>query len=461
MTEVKNLPARRADTSLPAILEFQQPSTAVINAPVPRSARGTIWVVASLFAAIVVAAGIIRVDQVVTAQGEVVSRAATLLVQPLETAIVRSIDVRVGQKVKAGQVLARLDPTFAAADVSALTAQVATLQAEVTREQAEAGGLPFTYAGTDPQLALQAAIFAQRRAEYHYKLQNYKEKMDSLLAAIQRADADAAGYRDRLRVATEVEAMRRQLEQLQVGSKLNTLAAMDNRAEMLRSYESAIQQAQAASRDLAAQVADRDGFVQSWHAEVSQKLADRLAKLSDARQQLRKAELRRRLVVLRADQAGTVLTIAKVSVGAVVQSGQKLVTLTPADAPLEVEANILGNDAGYVHLGDRVAIKFDTFPYTRYGMAYGSLRLVSSNSFTELPGQADNSAAVPPPASGVPYYRARIAIERVKLHGTPPGFHLTPGMPVEADIKVGRQTVLRYLLERVLPVAQNAMHEPG
>lgn len=68
---------------------------------------------------------------------------------------------------------------------------------------------------------------------------------------------------------------------------------------------------------------------------------------------------------------------------------------------------------------------------------------------------------MPPPASGVPYYRARVAIEQVKLHGTPPGFHLTPGMPVEADIKVGRQTVLRYLLERVLPVAQNAMHEPG
>jgi membrane fusion protein, hemolysin D len=456
-----NLPAKQSDPTLPTILEFQQPSSAIITAPVPRTARGTIWVVASLFAAITIAAGVIRVDEVVTARGEVVSRAPTLLVQPLETAIVRSIDVRVGQQVKAGQVLARLDPTFAAADVSALAAQIATLQAEVTREQAEASGQPFVYTGTDPQLALQAAIFAQRQSEYQYKLQNYKEKIDSLLAAIERANADAAGYRDRLRVATEVETMRRQLEKLQVGSKLNTLAAMDNRAEMQRDYLSAIQEAQAASRDLAAQVAERDGFVQSWHADVSQKLAEHLSKLSDTNQQLRKAELRRQLVSLRADQAGTVLTIAKVSVGAVVQSGEKLVTLTPADAPLEVEANILGNDAGYVHLGDKVAIKFNTFPYTRYGMAYGTLRLVSSNSFTDIPGQSDNSGAVPPPAAGVPYYRARVSIDQVTLHGTPPGFHLTPGMPVEADIKVGRQSVLRYMLEEVLPVAQNAMREPG
>jgi HlyD family secretion protein len=455
-----DLPARRPDPALPTILEFQQPSTAIINAPIPRSARGTVWVVASLLVAIIAAAGIIRVDQVVTANGEVVSRAPTLLVQPLETAIVRAIDVRVGQKVHAGQVLARLDPTFAAADVSALAAQVATLQAEVTRLQAEASGAGFTYSGTDPDLALQAAIYAQRSSEYDYKLQGYKEKIDSLMAAIERANADATGFRDRLQVATEVERMRRQLEKLQVGSKLNTLAAMDNRAEMQRDYLSAVQQAQAAARDLGAQVAERDGFVQSWHADVSQKLADRLAKLSDARQQLRKAELRRQLVVLRADRAGTVLTIAKVSVGAVVQSGEKLITLTPADAPLEIEANILGSDAGYVHLGDKVAIKFATFPYTRYGLAYGTLRLVSSNSFSDSPGQ-EPSGSVPAPSTNEPYYRARITIDKVALHGTPPGFHLTPGMPVSADIKVGRQTVLRYLLEQVLPVAHDAMREPG
>ena len=455
------LPALRSDPALPTILEFQSPSVAVVNAPIPRGARNTIWIVASLFAAVALAAGTIRVDQVVTANGEVVSRAADLLVQPLETAIVRSIEVHVGERVHAGQILARLDPTFATADVSALAAQVATLQAEVTREQAEASGKPFVYSGSNPDLALQAAIYAQRHSQYLYKLQNYKEKIDSLLASIQRANADAVGYRDRLRVATQIEAMRRQLEKLQVGSKLNTLAAMDNRDEMERNYLGAIRQSQAAARDLGAQIAERDGFVQSWHADVSQKLAERLSKLSDAREQLAKAQLRRQLVALRADRDATVLTIAKVSVGSVLQSGQHFITLVPTDAPLEVEANILGNEAGYVHLGDTVAIKFDTFPYTRYGLAYGTLRIVSANSFSREPGQPDQTGAVPAPTNGAPYYRARITIDKVSLHGTPPGFRLTPGMPVSADIKVGRQTILRYLLEKVLPVATQAMREPG
>src|ERR1700720_4101962 len=92
-----------------AILEFQWPSTAIINAPVPRSARGIIWMITSMVVILVVAAGVIPIDQVVTARGIVVSQSPTILVQPLDTAIVRSIDVHEGKFVRAGQVLAHFD----------------------------------------------------------------------------------------------------------------------------------------------------------------------------------------------------------------------------------------------------------------------------------------------------------------------------------------------------------------
>ena len=48
--------------------------------------------------------------------------------------------------------------------------------------QAEVDNRPFTYTGLDPNLALQAAIFAQRKSEYNYKLENYRQKADSLSA---------------------------------------------------------------------------------------------------------------------------------------------------------------------------------------------------------------------------------------------------------------------------------------
>ena len=448
------------DPTLPAILEFQWPSTAIVNAPIPRSARGTVWVVTSMVVAMITAMGLIPVDQVVTAKGIAVSRAPTVLVQPLETAIVRAIDVYEGQQVHAGEVLARLDPTFAAADLGALTAQVASLDAEVARLQAEAKGKSFAYTGLDPDLALQGAIYAHRKAEFTAKVEGYARKFDELAAVISRSQSDAAGYRDRLGLAQTVEEMRQQLESRQVGSKLNTLTAMDSRAEMARALANAEQTAEGARHDLAAMVAERDGYIQGWQAEVAQNLSEATRKLSDAREQLNKASLRRKLVELRAPRDATVQSLAKVSVGSVLQSGQQFITLVPADVPLEVEANIAGREDGFVHLGDPVSIKFDTFPYTQFGMAQGTVRIISADSFTAQDEARTPTGAVPLPTTGEPFFRARIAIDHVGLHNVPGGFRMTPGMPVTADIKVGKRTVLSYLMGRMLPVAHEGMREP-
>jgi len=201
--------------------------------------------------------------------------------------------------------------------------------------------------------------------------------------------------------------------------------------------------------------------VQSWHADVSEKLAEATGKLSDARESLNKAQLRRQLVELRAERDATVLTVAKVSVGSVLQSGQQFITLVPADAPLEIEANISGREDGFVHVGDPVAIKFDTFPFIQYGLAYGTVRTMSADSFTAQDEQRNPTGFVPVPGnSGDTYYRARIGIDRVDLHDTPPNFRLMPGMPVTADVKVGKRTVMSYLLGRVLPVVSEGMREP-
>jgi hemolysin D len=175
---------------------------------------------------------------------------------------------------------------------------------------------------------------------------------------------------------------------------------------------------------------------------------------------LHKAKLRRTLVELRADSDAVVQSIAKVSVGSVLQSGQQFFTLVPADAPLQVEAAIPGAQSGLVHLADKVAIKFDTFAFTQYGFAEGELKIISPNSFG-----AQDEARYPTGASQARngpeiYYRGIVGITRLALRNMPEGFRLKPGMPVTADIKVGKRTVLQYLFDFVAPVASEAMREP-
>src|SRR5271166_907405 len=450
------------DPTLPAILEYQSPSSAIINMPMPRVARSFTMVISSMVAVMFTLAGVIQVDRVVTAAGVVVSRNATMGVQPLETAIVRSIDVDVGNVVHAGQVLARLDPTFAASDASAAAAQVSLLQAEVSRMQAEMENRPFVYHGLDPNMMFQASIYAQRQSEYNYKLENYRQKFDSLSATISRARSDEAGYSDRLSYAKSLEQMRTELEHMNVGSKLNTLSAMDSRAEMQRYLDNARQTAEGAQRDLAALVAERNAYIDNWHNEDAEKLTEALGKLSDARELLNKNQLRQQLVELRAEADATVMTIAKVSVGSVLKAGDQFITLVPTDAPLEVEANIPGNEDGHVNVGDPVDIKFDTFTYSRYGMAHGVVRVVSPDSFTTQEEQRNPTGSVPVPqsAGATWFYRSRITLDRIDLHGTPANFHLIPGMPIQADIRVGKQTVAQYLMSRFVPLATEGMREP-
>jgi len=171
-----------------------------------------------MFVACVAAMAIIKVDQVVTAQAIVVSRDPTLVVQPMETSIVRSIDVRAGESVHAarcspGWIRPSPPPISAPTQARSPTTRLRSNACRPKSRQA----LRLYRARSQPVVA--AAIYAQRKSQYDYTLEDYKQKADSLIQTIARANSDAAGYRDRLAVAQNVEQMRRELEKLQVGSR--------------------------------------------------------------------------------------------------------------------------------------------------------------------------------------------------------------------------------------------------
>jgi HlyD family type I secretion membrane fusion protein len=453
------VPLRRSTDLASSLLEFESPTAALLAAPVKPVARSMLWIVISLVAACATAAALVPIDMVVTAAGRVVALQPTIVVQPLETAIVRAINVREGQVVRAGEVLAQLDPTFSAADAAALEANVQSFQAEVDRLGAEASGTPYRPSTSDSAAAVQAAIYGQRQAQYRSQIESYTQKIRSLQAQLSRAQSDVKAFTERTEIAADIESKRRELERMQAGSQMNRLIAQDQRIEMQRNLTDATGAAERADRDLQQMMAEREAFEQQWKAQVSQELHERSRSLNDAKESLRKATLRRRLVELRADQDAIVLTVAKVSVGSVMQSGDQFITLVPVASPLEIEARVAGADAGHVHEGEVVTIKFDTFPYVQYGVAQGSVRTLSADSFIgheETQRSAISSQSQQTPA----FYKARIAVDKIKMHDVPDGFRLKPGMPVTADIKVGQRNVLTYLFARVLPIGLEGMREP-
>ena len=58
------------------------------------------------------------------------------------------------------------------------------------------------------------------------------------------------------------------------------------------------------------------------------------------------------------------------------------------------------------------------------------------------------------------YFRARMSIDELQLHDLPDGARVVPGMPVEADIRIGKRTVLAYVMSLLIPAGSEAMREP-
>ena len=449
-----------AEGPLPlAALEFESPSAAILATPVPSLSRATNLLVFLLVVSMLVASALIHIDKIVSASGKLVAGAPNIVLQPFDQTIVESIDVRKGDIVHKGQVLARLNPTFTSADRTAMKDQVDLLGAKAARLQAQITGGKYAPDPSNPHAALQASILGQETNEYNSSLQGYDKKIAELRSQIDGDNVQATNYRQRTGLASDIEGMRVRLQELNVGSKLNTLLATDARLTMAGSLAAAESDAQQAGRKMDAEQAERTTFIEHWNSQNSQDLADTRGKLMQAQQDYAKAALHNELVVLTAPRDAIVLSVAKISVGSVVTGAEPLIQLVPIDAPLSVDADISGINSGYVSPGDVVRIKFDTLPFLQYGTASGAVRTISPDSFSPEDTPQEGGSTLPNRPRTL-YYRADISLDALTLHDTPPGFRPMPGMPVTADVKVGTRSVLAYFVEKILPVAYNALHEP-
>lgn len=138
-------PHRLADEAafLPAALSLQE-------SPVHPSPRRLAWVIMALFVLALTWSIVGEVDIVAVAPGRIVVSERTKLIQPLENSVVKSILVKDGDRVKAGQALIELDATMAHADKTSVHEQLKAQQSEGIRAR---GLLAALQQGTEPQLA--------------------------------------------------------------------------------------------------------------------------------------------------------------------------------------------------------------------------------------------------------------------------------------------------------------------
>ena len=439
---------------LAVVAEFQSDAIEVEERAPPRIARLTLYcVVALILAAVGWAAGS-QVDMIVTAQGKLITTRPNLVVQPLETSVIREIHVRAGDVVNRGDVLATLDPTFSQADLDQLRTRVAAFDATINRLKAELGGYDFVVTDSaNPDDVLQGKMFVQRRTFYETQLRNFDAQIASARANLKTGQDEEAVLVQRLETMRSIETMRGTLMAKEVGSKLNLLLSQDARLEVesnlsrvrgnLADYEHKVEKARA----------DQQVFVEEFRKTAYQDLVETLAKRNSAAEDLKKVELRRQLIVLKASADAIVLEIANRTIGSVVREAETLFVLVPRDVPLQAEVNVEGRDIGQVSVGQPVRIKFEAFPFQKYGTGTGTVRVVSQDSFAPDP-KAEGARR-----TTAPYYRVLVDISDAHLRLPSERIHMIPGMAVTAEMKVGRRSVMSYFLYPLLRGLDESIRE--
>src|SRR5262245_57950622 len=451
---------------LPAALE-------IVETPPSPIGRAIGFILILLFCAALAWSWWGSIDIVASATGKIVPSIRTKVIQPLETGVVRAIRVQDGQVVRAGDVLIELDPTANAADRDRLRSDLLAERVNIARLRSAlaAGDDPLADfsppANADPSLvAVQRQLLVSQVSEHRAKVaaigrqQAQKEaEQATTVAIIHKLETVIPVIQPRV-------DMRRTLMENDLGSRiayLETLQLLVEQQKELGVQKSHLQEAEAA---VAAIRETRRQAEAEWRRSLSDDLAKAEQKANGLMQDLIKADQKTKLQRLTAPVEGMVQQLAIHTIGGVVTPAQPLLVIVPSDSRLEIEAMVSNRDIGFVHAGQEVEIKVDTFNFTRYGLLHGEVLSVSQDAIIRdrqqdrsndraMGTQNDSSE----PTGQELNYSARISLDRTKMQIDGRMVNLSPGMAVTVEIKTGSRTILSYLLSPLLRYRQETLHE--
>lgn len=441
---------------LSVVRQFQSETDAIREAPEPWGARVTLYVLLAFLLSGVALLFLGRIDRVISGGGKIVSTQNVTVFQALDPSIIRTLDVKEGDVVQTGQLLATLDATFAAADVRQLKQQISSLDAQIARASAElSGSEPPVFPHADDAesakyITLQKGLYEQRKAQFNAQLNSFDAKIKLAQATITKLQSDEERYSQRQQVAEKIETMRTSLVETGSGSKLNMFISQDANLELGRLVENTKNGLIEARQTLASNIADREAFIQQWKTTTGEELVKARNDHDTAQAQLEKALKHQDLIRLTAPAPSMVLSQAKLSVGSVLKQGDALFTLMPLNTPVEAEVRILSRDVGFIRTDDSCTIKIDAFKYIEHGMAYGKIRWISDGAFTTDDNGQPTEA----------YYKARCSITETNFYHVPQNFRLIPGMTLTADVNLGQRSAAMYLLSGLLRGVNESMREP-
>jgi hemolysin D len=388
------------------------------------------------------------VDVIAVARGRLIPKDRAQLVQAVEPGVIRRIHVREGVSVRKGQALVELDPTTSDADETRLGHELVDARLNAARLHALIDGastLSPSEAASVEAMTLQHRLLEDQRSEHQRRLAAAGLATEQRSAAVAATAANIERLETVVTIQTQrAEAFRALLDQ-QFIARLQFLEVEERRVDKVQELAIERRRLEQEHAALAEAMARREVIDAEFRSARLAELASWEARAGSLSQELIKAVRRRSLQRLSAPANGVVQQLAVHTIGGYVALGQQLMVIVPVAGGLEVEAWVDNKDAGFVRTGQPVALKIETFPFTRYGTVPGSVMSISADAVT-----VERLGLV---------YLARIALDRDTVDVDGELIALAPGMSVAAEILIGRRRVVEYFLSPLLRRSYEALRE--
>jgi hemolysin D len=463
--------------------DFLPPALEVMETPVPpKVTLGVYLLCGSLFAAIA-ASILFSVATYAVAPGKVVAVGQTNVVQAVESGQISAIKAHDGDKVKQGDVVVELNPTDAVASRTIIANNIISERAEIARFRAENTAARAEPVVTEPSLSWDADVPQSVRDREESVFRSDTSQLSATIAQLtaQRNREEKARDGYSAGMTSEKSLIAATTEQVGIHQQLET-KGWDSHARVLEALEP-LKEQQAALTDLASKYNDSVAAIPVIDSQIAtaretfvtsnmNAIANAERQIENFAQQLTKADQTVDDMTLKSPVSGTVHAVQATSIGQYVKPGQLLMSVVPDGAQLEVMAYVLNIDIGYVREGQKVAIKVDTFYFTRYGTIEGTVRKVASDAISgsealvqqknaSQPSSGANSATGAAQQTGDLVFPVEIALSKQSINVEGKEQPLSPGMSVVAEITTGDHRIISYIMYPLVRGAPETMPKPA
>lgn len=404
------------------------------------------WATFTQISGAIIAPGRIEVDQ------------NRQVVQHPDGGVVAAIEVKEGDKVSAGQVLVRLDPTDLQSELSIIENQLAELMARRGRLEAERDGratlifdpllieISARNADADGLMTGQKTLFEARTQTVAAEIDQLHKRRGQITNQIEGIEAQQGA------LARQLELIELELTDQQ--SLLDRGLAQATRVLSLQREQARLS---GTMGDLSAQKAEAEGRITEIEITILKLGTDRreqaITTLRDL--QFRELELReqRRALMeqmgrldITAPVSGLVYNLQVFALRSVIRPADPVLFIVPQDRPLVINARIDTIHVDKLFLGQEVTLRFSAFDQRTTPELSGHVSQISADAFEDQETRAS-------------YYRAEIVLSEGEQTRLPEGTTLIPGMPVEAFIRTADRTPLAYLVKPFTDYLAKAFRE--